>query len=712
VKKCVFIVLAILFCVNAQAENGYELWLRYVKVNDQALFDNYRSLLKQLVFPGNSETIKAAQKELQMGLQGLLEVKLPVSQTVNTDNTLLIANAAELPASAKQLFTADLKNLGNEGYLIRASRINNLQTIVITANSDIGVLYGVFNFLKLIQTQADISNLSITEKPKIKYRILNHWDNLNGTIERGYAGSSIWDWQRLPGFIDPRYVDYARANASIGINGTVLNNVNANTKSLTKEYIIKAAALANAFRPYGIKVYLTAKFSAPKEIGGLTTADPFDAGVIKWWKDKTDEIYQYIPDFGGYLVKANSEGQPGPQNYKRTHADGANMMAKALAPHGGIVMWRTFVYENKKGQDRAKMAYDEFKKFDGQFDANVFIQPKNGPIDFQPREPQHPLFGAMPKTPQMLEFEITQEYLGFATTLAYLAPLFKETLSADTYSQGKGSTIAKIVDGSLEKHTMSGIAGVANIGSDVNWCGHPFGQANWYSFGRMAWNPGSDSEAIADEWLKMTFTNDKDFVAPVKQLMLDSRETVVKYMMPLGLNHVMNLGSHYGPGPWDKIPGWNAHDYHMADSVGLGFDRTTSGSNAVGQYFPPVRDKFNNVKTTPNELLLWFHHVPWSYKMPSGRTLWNELVNEYYSGVSRVENMQTTWNKMEGKIDAQRFNEVKQLLAEQQREAAWWRDGSVLYFQTFSKLPLPAGLKQPAFPLSHYKEIKFPDRTN
>lgn len=708
-KRCLLAVLFACILMKAQAESGYDLWLRYKIIDNQNVANAYKLAVKQLVFPVNSATLVKAKQELDMALAGMLQLKLSSVANITTNGALLVGTPKSSALIAEQ-FNTELKKVGNEGYIIRTVSINNKNTIVIAANTDVGVLYGVFNFIKLLQTQQSIQSLNIIERPKIQYRVLNHWDNLNGTIERGYAGYTLWDWQRLPGYIDKRYIDYARANASVGINGTVLNNVNASAKSLTAEYLIKAAALADAFRPYGIKVYLTAKFSAPKEIGGLNTADPLDPQVIKWWKDKTNEVYKYIPDFGGYLVKANSEGQPGPQDYKRTHADGANMLAKALKPHGGIVMWRTFVYENKKGQDRAKQAYDEFKKFDGEFDANVFIQPKNGPIDFQPREPFHPLFGAMPKTPQMLEFQITQEYLGFATHLVYLAPLFKETLDSDTYSQGIGSTVAKIMEGKLENKSISGIAGVANIGNDINWTGHPFAQANWYAFGRIAWNPDQTSAAVATDWIKMSFNQDKAFVEPVLNYMLASRENTVKYMMPLGLNHIMNLGTHYGPGPWDKIPGWNAHDYHLADSVGIGFDRTTKGSNYVGQYFAPVAAKFNDIKTCPREFLLWFHHVPWTYKMPSGNTLWYDLVHEYYAGAAAVKQMETTWESMKGKVDNDRFNEVKQLLAEQYREAAWWRDGSVLYFQTYSKMPIPAGLKAPSQTLEHYKTIHFPDR--
>ncbi|RQO74441.1 alpha-glucuronidase [Pedobacter sp. KBW06] len=710
-NRIILMLFAMLIGTNGYAENGYDLWLRYKPVYDTNKTNIYRSVIKQIYVAGESKTIAAATMELQIGIKGLLSRSLKSVRHINTDGTLLLGTPITSATIAK-LRLAELSRVGNEGYLIKSIRINGKSCLVIAANTDIGVLYGSYRLLSLIQTGQSIQNISIVDHPKIQLRVLNHWDNLNGTIERGYAGYSLWDWQRLPGYLDPRYTDYARANASIGINGTVINNVNASARSLTKDYLIKAAALAQVFRPYGIKIYLTARFSAPIEIGGLKTADPLDPEVIKWWKRKADEIYSYIPDFGGFLVKANSEGQPGPQDYKRSHAEGANMMADALAPHNGVVMWRAFVYENIKGEDRAKQAYQEFKKFDGAFKSNVFIQPKNGPIDFQPREPFHPLFGAMSKTQLMLEFQITQEYLGFATHLVYLAPLFKETLSADTYSKGKGSTIAKIVEGKLEEHQRSGIAGVANIGSDINWTGHPFAQSNWYAFGRMAWNPDLSPAVIADDWLKMTFTNDSSFVAPVKEYMLASREHAVNYMMPLGLNHIMNLGTHYGPGPWDKITGWNAHDYHLADDEGIGVDRTDKGSDAVSQYFPEVRAQYNDINKIPPELLLWFHHVPWKYKMASDRNLWEELVYRYYSGVSAVEKMQDKWDRLEHKIDPVRFEQVKQLLAEQQREAAWWRDGSVLYFQTYAKMPLPAGYKAPLRTLEHYKQIKMPDRIN
>ncbi|MCW3093823.1 MAG: Xylan alpha,2-glucuronidase [Ferruginibacter sp.] len=706
-KRILLMGFCLVFLCIVRGENGYDLWLRYEKINDVTLRTQYRSLLAQLVVGQQSPTIKVAKDELKMALQKMLQMQITETSNTGFPGSLIIGTLAS-PAIAKLSLAKELAALGEEGFFIRTVSAGNHTATVIAANKDIGVLYGVFRLLELMQTHQSIVSIAIKEIPQVKLRVLNHWDNLNGTIERGYAGGSIWNWQQLPGIIDRRYIDYARANASVGINGAVLNNVNANAKSLTKEYLIKTAALADALRPYGVKVYLTARFSAPKEIGGLKTADPLDAEVIKWWANKATEVYHYIPDFGGFLVKANSEGQPGPGDYKRTHADGANTIARALAPHGGVLMWRAFVYENKKGSDRAKQAYNEFQPLDGKFDKNVLLQPKYGPIDFQPREAYHPLFGAMPKTPLVMEFQLTQEYFGFATHLVYLGSLFKEYLQQDTYAKGEGSTIAKVISGELEEHALSGIAGVSNMGSDVNWTGHPFAQSNWYAFGKFAWNPGADESEVADNWVRMTFSNDQHFLRPVKKLMLGSRETAVDYMTPMGLNHIMNFATHYGPGPWYKDPNWDAWDYHHADSVGLGVDRTATGSNAIAQYYQPLSDSFGNIKTVPINLLLWFHHVPWDHIMPSGDSFWNELVMQYYKGVAEVKEMQLAWDRVEGMIDQNRFQQVKHLLTQQGREAEWWRDGCVLYFQSFSHKKLPAGCARPAHLLSYYKSIPFP----
>ena len=706
--KLIYIAALILCMPLLHAENGYDLWLRYQKVDNSQLLNSYSKTLAKLNFPVNSATLTEAKNELQQGLNGLLDTNLPETAGISKGTLLVGTPASSKVLSGIHAITNEVSVLGDEGFLIKTLKVNGTPCTVIAARKDMGVMYGVFHFLRLLQTQSDIKELNITQVPKLQRRMLNHWDNLNGTIERGYAGYTLWDWQRLPGYIDPRYRDYARANASIGINGTVLNNVNANARSLTTEYLIKAAALADVFRPYGIRVYLTARFSAPKELRALNTADPLDPEVRQWWKDKVKEIYKYIPDFGGFLVKANSEGQPGPQDYKRTHADGANMMAEALEPYGGIVMWRAFVYENSRNVDRAGNGYEEFKPLDGKFNKNVFVQPKNGPIDFQPREPFHPLFGAMPQTPLMLEFQITQEYLGYATNLAYLGPLFEECLDADTYTKGKGTTVANVLEDYNRSHGISGIAGVANIGTDINWCGHLFGQSNWYAFGRMAWNPELSSEEVADEWLRMTFNNNTSFVNPIKEMMQQSRETVVNYRNPLGLNHIMNFATHYGPGPWYKDPHWDAKDYHKADETGIGVDRTSKGSNVVNQYAKPLAEILENLNTCPQKDLLWFHHLPWDYKMPSGKILWDELVAYYYKGVEEVRGMRKLWDSMEGKIDAERFNHVKQLLKVQEDEAIWWRDGCVLYFQTFSKRPIPSQHEHPKHTLEYYKRIPFP----
>ncbi len=603
-----------------------------------------------------------------------------------------------------------VKGIGDEGYLIYTKKINGKNSVIITGNTDVAVLYGSFYFLRMIQTGKSIQNLNLASSPKIKIRVLDHWDNPNGSIERGYAGNSLWKWEELPDKVDSRYADYARANASIGINGSVLNNVNADPKMLTEEYLKKVAVLAKVFKPYGLKVYLSIKFSAPVNIGGMETADPLVPEVQKWWKNKVDEIYSIIPDFGGFLVKANSEGQPGPQNYGRTHADGANMLADALKPHGGIVMWRAFVYDNNVPVDRAKQSQDEFKPLDGQFRDNVLIQSKNGAIDFQPREPFHPLFGSIPKTQLMMEFQITQEYLGWSTDLCYLAPLYKEVLEADTYAKGKGSTVAKVIDGTLENHKLTGMAGVANTGSDRNWTGHLFGQANWFAFGNLAWDHELSSEEIADDWIKMTLSSDPKVVATIKKIMMDSRENSVNYMTPLGLHHIMG-SAHLGPGPWlDRgRADWTPVYYHRADSIGVGFDRTPTGSDATSQYFKPVADKFANIKTCPEEYLLWFHHVPWDYKMKSGKTLWDELCLHYYAGVEGVKKMQEEWNSLDGKLDNEEFQDVKKHMEMQLKLAEWWRDACVLYFQQFSKMPIPAGLKKPSETLDYYKRLNYRD---
>lgn len=681
-------------------EDGYELWLRYKLVDEANLLVAYRSTIKNIVMDTTSPTLQVAYDELSRGLLGMLGQSIPLVTQDDRAGTL-VCGVSLLDSVGEDI---DGSQVGDEGYAI----VSDSDQIFITANTDVGVLYGVFAFLHLLQTHQSLENLHIVSTPKLKLRMLNHWDNLDGTIERGYAGNSLWDWHKLPFYVEPRYTDYARACASIGINAAVITSVNASALILTEQYLHKAEALAQVFRPYGLQVFLTARFSAPMEIGGLDTADPLNPDVATWWKNKITEIYQILPDFGGFVVKANSEGQPGPHDYGRIHADGANMLADALEPHGGLVIWRAFVYDADVEEDRFKQANTQLVPQDGTFRDNAVLQVKNGPIDFQPRESYHPLFGVMPKTPLMLEVQITQEYLGCATHLVYLAPLFKETLDADTYCQGEGSTVAKVVDGSLDGHAISGIAGVTNIGDERNWCGHPFAAGNWYAYGRLAWDYDLSSEKIADEWLRMTFSNDTHFVDTVTQLMIASREAVVDYMMPLGLHHLFERGHHYGPGPWvdGGRPDWTSLYYHQADTEGIGFDRTATGSDAISLYHSPYREQMEDLATCPEEFLLWFHHVSWDYETRSGRTLWDELCFRYNRGVETVRQIQNTWESLEAFVDSARFQHVKALLVLQEREARWWRDACLLYFQTFSGMPIPSIYEQPEETLDTYINLK------
>jgi alpha-glucuronidase len=698
---------------TASAEDGYDLWLRYRAIEATA-YPALGTHVRQIVAPASTPTLDAAGRELERGLAGLAGRNIPVAGEVREPGAIVYGTPGSSPLIAR--LALGLERAGPEGYVIRSLAIDGQPATVIAANSDVGVLYGAFHFLRLVQTRAPLEALDVASQPRTKVRLLNHWDNLDRHVERGYAGQSIWDWHKLPGYLDPRYIEYARACASVGINGTVLTNVNANATSLSPMYLEKTAALAGALRPYGIRVYLTARFSAPIELGGLKTADPLDPAVRAWWRDKVDEIYRHIPDFGGFLVKANSEGQPGPQDYKRTHADGANMLAEALEPHRGIVMWRAFVYSNDTPTDRAKQAYDEFVPLDGKFAGNVLVQVKNGAIDFQPREPFHPLFGAMPKTPLMMEFQITKEYLGFATHLAYLGTMWQETLAADTMVKGRGSTVAKVIDGELHGYRHTGMAGVANIGADRNWSGSHFDQANWFAYGRFAWDPQVDARTIAEEWVRMTFTNDAAFVQPVVGMMMGSREAVVDYMMPLGLAHLFDTGHHYGPGPWVndlKRADWNPTYYHRADADGVGFDRGPAvngrgGSGATAQYAPPVAKIFADRRKVPEQFLLWFHHVPWDFKTRSGRILWDEMVWRYTHGVEVVGRMRRQWAALAPYVDAERFAQVAAFLAIQEQEAQWWRDACIAYFQSINRRPLPAGFAPPAHPLEYYKSLRFP----
>jgi alpha-glucuronidase len=690
------VLLAATASALSRAEDGYELWLRYRKVDDPVRLEQYRGAFSCVSVLGNTATAEAVRKEFQRALPAMLDESVPVYARPEWKRDVLLAGTFQkLEGIRVSAPSANRLLLGDEGFLIRTLRDSarvegkaGRRCILIAGNTDRAVLYGSFHFLRLIATHQSINSLDVTSIPRIRFRMLDHWDNLDGSVERGYAGRSLWKWDELPGTLDPRYGDYARACASVGINGAVLNNVNARAESLTREYLEKAAAIAYVFRSYGIRVYLSARFSAPMQLGGLKTADPRDPAVAGWWKKKADEIYRLIPDFGGFLVKANSESQPGPQEYGATHADGANMLADALAPHGGIVIWRAFVYDTRIDADRAKCAYKEFVPLDGRFKSGAFVQVKNGPIDFQPREPFHPMFGAMPRTPLMLELQVTQEYLGQSVYLVFLAPMWKEILESDTYAKGPGSTVAEIVDGSADGRAESGIAGVANTGSDRNWCGHPFAQANWYAFGRLAWNHQLTAEAVANEWIGMTWSNDPAVVDSIRSMMLGSWEACLNAMTPLGLHHIMKEGVHYGPEPsLDRAPraDWNSIYYHRADSAGLGFERGSRGSDAVSQYHGPLRERFDGLETCPEKVLLWFHHVPWDHQMQSGRTLWEELHVRYDAGVEYVARMRGTWKALEGKVDPERWKAVEGKLKMQEDNAREWRKVCLDYFGKFVK---------------------------
>ncbi len=673
---------------GARAEDGYDLWLRNAPLQGQQL-EALRAHSPMLSDAGNGahgETLVIAREELRRGLASLQGYDEPRQ----TDTFTSI-----------DMDCGQIRGTGQAGFTLRFAAVPQDPRFVIAAQDHLGCLYGAYALLRELGEGKDLAEIATEQAPAMPLRMLNHWDNPDGHVERGYAGRSIFDWWHLPQRLDQRMIDYARANASIGINGAVVNNVNARAFMLEPRYIAKLARLADAWRPYGIQVYLSARFSAPRDIGGLDTADPLDPQVRDWWVAKADEIYAAIPDFGGFLVKANSEGQPGPQDYGRTHADGANMLAQALGPRGTVI-WRAFVYSAQDETDRAMQAYDEFVPLDGQFAENVILQVKNGPIDFQPREPFHPLFGAMPETRMMLEAQITKEYLGFASHLAFLAPMWEEALEADT---GRMGSVAQVI-------MPAGMAGVANTGSDRNWTGSHFDQANWYAFGRLAWDPSLSSEQIAREWASLTFSRAPETLSTIVPMMLGSRETVARYMTPMGLAHLMDTGHHYGPGPWVcdlARPEWNPCYYHRADAQGIGFDRTQSGSNALSQYAPGVAEQWADPATVDPRFLLWFHHLGWQDRRPSGLTVWEELVSRYDTGVAGVDAMAAAWAGLEGRIDASRFRSVSESLAIQQNEARWWRNASLAYWQSLHGLALPDGAAGIPESVDAYRARTFPE---
>ncbi|WP_301751820.1 alpha-glucuronidase [uncultured Erythrobacter sp.] len=677
---------------SLHAEDGYDLWLRHAPLEGEALA-RLAALDGAIYAPtAHDPTVAIAVSELRTGMDRLLGQPSAAP--------LVILDVRVPGQGPRRAFSLDCDGSAMRSH--GAFRIAGTgDGIRITAAEPIGCLYAVYAVLRELGLGRDPAMLALDETPAMPLRMLNHWDNPDGHVERGYAGRSIFDWWHLPEKLDPRLIDYARANASVGINAVVVNNVNARAFMLEPRYIAKLKRLADAWRPYGIRVFLSARFSAPRDIGGLATADPLDPVVEGWWRDKADEIYASIPDFGGFLVKANSEGQPGPQDYGRSHADGANMLAAALGDRGTVI-WRAFVYKAEDDTDRTMQAYAEFAPLDGQFASNVILQVKNGPLDFQPREPFHPLFGAMPKTKVMLEAQITREYLGQASGIAYLAPLWDEVLSADT---GRGGTIAQTI-------APVGMAGVANTGSDRNWTGTHFDAANWYAFGRLAWNPALTGEQIAREWTAQTFTRAEAPLEAIVQMMLGSRETVVKYTAPLGLAHLMGTGHHYGPAPWVcdlERPDWNPCYYHRADASGIGFDRTTTGSNALGQYAPSVAEQWADPASTDPRYLLWFHHLPWEHRIASGQTLWDELVTTYDQGVLETEARAQGWATLAPHIDPERHAAVAADLTIQRTEARWWRNASLSFWQSLNGLPLPAGAAPIPESLQAYQARSFPE---
>lgn len=700
---CLIFVYSLSVALPAVADDGYRLWLRYEPINDLAMLDSYREKLSSLHVAGNSPTLQAARQEIIQAIEAMFQNDLPITAEPQA-GTLILGTPQSSPFIRSLDWNGALEEIGQEGYIIRSVKVGKGQGIAIAGNSDEALLYGAFRFLREVQMHRSLSELDIKESPRFNYRVLDHWDNINGTITRGYSGESIWEWADLPEAVSERYADYARACASIGINVSILNNVNASEQMLTSEYIKKEAAIADVLRPYGIRVGLSARFSAPMDLDGFDTSNPKDPKVQKWWEDKAAEIYREIPDFAGFLVKADSEGKPGPHDYGATHADGANLLADAVKPYGGIVMWRAFgVFDNDPpgypGEARKNLGLtarptDLFLRIDGMFRPNVFVQAKNGPRDFQPREAPHPLLGGMKKTPMMAEVQITQEYYGHSTHLVYLAPTWKEVLDFDTKVKEQGSTISRILDGTVYGNTkMTGIAGVANVGSDRNWTGHLFAQANWYAFGRLAWDPDLSSRDIAEEWVRMTFSHDIQVVETIGNMMMGSREAAVNYMTPLGLfqlndnRRFHNQDSHYAPNPSSRT------GQHNADQEGIGGSWLIQGT--LEQYSSEVREIFGDPERCPEKHLLWFHKVNWDHKMSSGRTLWEELCYRYVSGVEYVKEMQKQWQTLKGKIDKEQWKHVNKKLAEQIVDAGIWRDECLMYFSSISGRPIPPEIIAP-----------------
>jgi alpha-glucuronidase len=677
--------------VGGDAGDWYDLWLRYRPIANTELQQEYRNHATEVVVQGSTPISGSIRDELQQGLSGMLAQEIPFAESVTRCGAVVAGCPETSPIIAGLGWGDELALLGQEGFLIRSTEVNGHPVTVIAGGGERGALYGTFRYLRHLQLHGNVRELAIQDQPRNKLRQLNHWDNWRptrhfGTIERGYAGGTLWKWRELPDTVDPRYRDYARANASIGINGTVINSVNAQIDFIQTENLPKVAALADVFRAYGIQLFLSVRYDSPVALGRLPKSDPLGPAVQAWWQEKVAEIYKHIPDFGGFLVKGDSEGQPGPLQYGRNHAVGANMLADALRPHGGIVMWRTFVYgpavRRFVSNDRVKQGFEVFKPLDGQFADNVILQAKNGPLDFQVREPVNPLFGQMPNTQTGIELQLTQEYTGTHTALCWLIPQWREIFDFDTMAKGAGSTVKRVIDGSLHDHGLSLVAGVANTGSDRNWTGHPLAQANWYGFGRLAWDPTLEPEQIADEWTRMTFPQEDAVVTGITAMLLGSWRTYEQFTHPIGLNLMVERGTRrLHPEPAAR------QVFHRATRTGVGFDRTRGGSGYVDQYHLPVADMYNELATCPEELLLWFHHVPYTHELKSGQTVIQHLYVSYREGVRGVESMITTWESLEDRMDAQRYADVREKLQDHLQLAERWRDTLIAYFQELSGIP-------------------------
>ncbi|WP_051572094.1 alpha-glucuronidase family glycosyl hydrolase [Ruminiclostridium cellobioparum] len=685
---------------NPKSTSMYKCWLKYYKLENKKLSGEYENLLRNIVIKENTAITQSAVNELKRGLAGILGIRPEISEEPAKPAFLMLGTLSGNKSIAG-LLGREKQNLGEEGFIIKLLTENEQKQLLVAGKTDRGLLYGVFSLLRLIQTGTGLDELPRIENPVNQLRMVNHWDNMDGSIERGYAGKSIfYKNNKITGNL-ARIGDYARILASVGINAIAINNVNVHkieTLLITDRYIKDAAKLNEIFRSYGIKLFLSINFASPLSTGELSTADPLDKEVRKWWKNRAEFIYSHMPDFGGFLVKADSEGRPGPFTYGRTHADGANMLAEALKPHGGLVIWRCFVYNclqdwRDRTIDRAKAAYDHFMPLDGAFAENVLLQIKNGPMDFQVREPVSPLIGGLEKTNQVLELQTTQEYTGQQKHLCYLVPMWKEVLDFDTCAKGRGTSVKKIISREVFKNKYGGFATVTNIGDDTNWTGHQMAQANTFGYARLAWDPELTSEEIAESWIRLTYSNDRILVGTIKDMLLGSWRTYENYTSPLGIGWMVNPNHHYGPNvdgyEYDK---WGT--YHRADHKGIGVDRTVrNGTGYAGQYHKEVARLYENVETCPEELLLFFHYIPYDYRLKSGETLIQYIYNTHFEGVEQAEELKRKWESLKDKVEEDVFDHVMERLEGQIAHSKEWRDIINTYFFRKTGIPDELGRK-------------------